>query len=99
MDINLNLAIFGSGVAIGALAAVTAQWACNEWLWRLSQGAGVPELSDALLKKAAMAALLEMIEYRDRDDDEPPIPDMGPRSEFNEWGEMVPSYEEEDVVS
>jgi hypothetical protein len=61
----------------------------------------MPELSDALLKKATMAALLEIIEYRHQGDEDgmPPTPDMGPRSSGNEWGQMVQDFEEPEVVS
>lgn len=98
---EINLAIYGGAVAIGSLVTVTAQWAYGEWLWRLDRGSvQMPELSDALLKKATMAALLEMIEYRDRGDDMPPtpVPTVGlPR--FNEYGERVQSYEDPKVIS
>ena len=64
---ELNLAIYGGAFCAGALATVTAQWAYGEWLWRLDRGSVVmPDLSDALLQKAAMAALVEMID-QDRD--------------------------------
>jgi hypothetical protein len=100
VGMEINLAIYGGAVAIGALAAVAVQWAYGEWLWRLDRGAvQMPELSDSLLKQATMAALLEMIEYRDRGGDVPPTPDMGPRSSVNEWGQMVQDFEGEDVVS
>ena len=71
---EINLVIYGGAVAIGALAAVTVQWVYNEWLWRLSQDTEGPELSDALLQKATMAALLEMIDLK-RDRSEGLAPD------------------------
>jgi hypothetical protein len=103
MDIDLNLAIFGSGVAAGALALRAAQWAYGEWLWRIDRGSmqPMPELSDALLKKATMAALLEMIEYRNQDDEDdmPPTPDLGPRSSVDQWGQSVDDFEGPEGIS
>ena len=80
---DINLATFGSGVAVGALGSVTVQWIYNEWLWRFDRGSvqPMPELSDALLQKAAMAALLEMIEAQDQGEG------------------LAPDYEDEDVIS
>jgi hypothetical protein len=101
LAMEITWAIYGGAFCAGALAAVTAKWAYGEWLWRLDRGSVVmPDLPDSLLQKAAMAALLEMIE-RDRGDDyvmPTPVPTSG-LSQFNEWGLEVPSYEGEDVVS
>ena len=103
MEISWAIAgwIFASGVCAGGLVAVVVQWIYNEWLWRIDRCSmqPMPELSDALLKKATMAALLEMIEYRDQGDDYvmPPTPDLG--SGVNQWGEMVEDFEGPEGIS
>ena len=63
---DINLAIYGGAVAVGALALLTAQWAYGEWLWRLDRGSVVmPSFDEALARKSeALEALMALAALR-----------------------------------
>ena len=63
---DINLAIYGSGVAVGALATVTVQWIYNEWIWRIDRGSMVmPSFDEALARKSeALEALMALAALR-----------------------------------
>jgi hypothetical protein len=99
LSMEINLAIYGGAFCAGALATVTIQWAYGEWLWRLDRRSVVmPDLDEALARKAAVETLLEMIDWPRMESDPgeemppPPVPNSG-RSDVDQWGMEVPSYE------
>ena len=96
---DINLAIYGGAVCTGALAAVTAQWVYNEWLWRLDRSTvTTPSIKDPLAQMAALNTLLESIREDDARDVGPVRQPPMPYPDLDEWGVMQ-DYEGEEVVS
>jgi hypothetical protein len=96
---DINLAIYGGAVCTGALAAVTAQWVYNEWLWRLDRSTvTTPSIKDPVAQVAALNALLEAIRDEDAREAGPVRQPPMPYPDLDEWG-VMPDYEGDEVVS